>query len=147
MTLGQELEDAVEGLRGSGHVQGYRALPGEHQRAPGRLLQLVEALAPGGPAEVEGLPVVVRQELGVVGDALDGQALDPSGRHDMLVDPGEPGDLAVGDVADQGVRERVLRVALHGGDPGGPDELALGQVPEAGLDALHSPNPTPRLPL
>ena len=55
--------------------------------------------------------VVVGEHLGEVLGAVAGEGGEPLGCAPVLLRPLRPRDLAVGDVADQGVEEGVLRLA------------------------------------
>jgi hypothetical protein len=109
----QEREDPVEAFRGPRDVQRHRALAGQHQRSTRRFLELAEVLSARRAAQLQRLSVVVGEQFGMVGDPFDRESLDPPGGQDMLVHPGEPRDLTVGDVPDQRVREGVFHVTLH----------------------------------
>ena len=61
------------------------------------------------------------QHLGVV--LRPAERLDPGRRALVALRSGAPGDLAVGDVADEQVPERVLVLAAHRGAPLAADEL------------------------
>ena len=67
---------------------------------------------PGGASELERSQVVVNDQLGlIVGPS---ECLDPLRHKPMLVGAAGTRDLAVGDVADEQMAERVLAFAGHG---------------------------------
>jgi hypothetical protein len=78
---------------------------------------------------------VVGKQLGPALGPVRGQTLDPLGGPPVLVGPRRPQDLAVGDVADQGVPERVLGLAGHPRARSPRQELARLQPVKAGLQA------------
>ena len=82
--------------------------------------------------------VVVAEHLGVITGPA--QRLDPAGRGGVPNSPGRPQDLAVGHIADQHVRERVLRLPGHQGGPVAADELPALQ-PVQGLLQLPAAGP------
>ena len=132
MTRGTELERLpVEGLRLPG-VELERAVPGHDQEAPDLSLELVRVvIQSGGLRELKSLSVVVREDLGVVGHPVAGQALDPGGGRPVLAHPRRSGDLLVGDVSDEQVPERVLGLTLDRRVPHGTQELLPGDRPQA----------------
>ncbi len=102
---------------------------GQDEHAPGLLPELLDLrLEPRRDRQVERAAEVVREQLRHVRDAVPGQPLDPGGGRPVLPDPRGPRDLAVGDVADQRVPERVLRLPLDRGAPRLPDELLPGEL-------------------
>ena len=85
-----------------------------NKRAPGLVYKRL-ALCPGCARQLERSDVVVREHLGVLlGTA---ERLEPPRGGTMLVAPSHTGYLAVGDVADQDVTERVLVGACHRAPP------------------------------
>lgn len=84
----------------------------------------------GGAGELERLPVMVGEEIGVVGDALACHLLDPVGGAAVLRRALGARNLAIGDVADQGVPEDVLRLILYRGRPRPSHELLACELME-----------------
>src|SRR5207302_3577726 len=78
---------------------------------------------PGRLREGERLVVVVGEHLGVVLGAVAGEGGEPLRRPPVLLRPLRARDLAVGDVADECVEERVLRLAGDRGTAVAADEL------------------------
>ena len=68
------------------------------------------------------------EQLGQVLDPLACLALDPGGRGAVPARALRPGDLAVGDIADEQMPEGVLALALHRAHPGRADELLASQL-------------------
>ena len=132
---GRELERPGEPRFRLGGVEAERPLAGEREEAPRRQGELRRLLrVAGGLGELECLQVVVGEHLGQVLDPLACLALDPGGRGAVPARPLRPRDLAVGDVADEQVPERVLALALHRARPGRADELLAGQLVQRQLE-------------
>src|SRR5581483_696055 len=93
--------------------------------------EIVDVEACDSP-ELEGLEVVVREHLRVV--LLAAQALDPAGREAVLPRPVRTRHLAVGDVADEQVAERVLELAGDRGRAVAADELLPLELVQAPLE-------------
>ena len=87
-------------------------------------------------AERERLGRVMSQEVGVVGHAFAGHLLEPVGSSLVLGGPRTTRDLAVGDVADQRVPERVFGLTFDRRQPCRAQELLAGQLMEALADVL-----------
>ena len=104
---------------------------------PGRLVQLGR-IEPGRLRELERLQVVVGEHLGLLLGASE--RLDPRRRSLMLVRSRRTRDLAVGDIADEHVAERVLALARDRGACETLDELlALERVQQLlGLPACDA---------
>ena len=95
---------------------------------------------PGGRREPESLPVVVREDLGMVGHPVAGQALDPHGGGSVLPHPRRPGDLLIDDVPNEQVPKGILGLTVDGRLPHGTQELLPGDRAEALIDlALVEP--------
>ncbi len=105
------------------------SLAGEHDVAAGARLKTVSvALQAGGARELEGTVVVVGEKLGVILDALFGYPFDPFGDRPVFLGPCTPGDLSVGNVADQSVAKAVLPLPRHGRGLAGSDELPSSEL-------------------
>src|SRR5262249_44165579 len=126
-------------------VEAARALGGEGPEPHGQIVERVRELrVAGGARQLESGRVMVRQQLGALGSALAADALDPGGGRDVLPRSRSAGDLRVGDVADEHVREDVLRVALDRRAAGPPDELLADELVEPLHDAVLREAADPR---
>ena len=126
---GQLQRSGVEAGRGVEGVQGGGPVAGLPQRGPGPSGQQLGVLPAGRPGELQRPRVVVGQQLGPVLGPVGGKRGDPLGRPAVLVGPGPPRELPVGDVADQDVAEGVLGLPRH-------RRAALGAQELAGLEDL-----------
>src|SRR4029450_13026946 len=121
-------------LRLSG-VEAERTLSGEGQEPPCREPQLVRLRrVAGGFGELGGLQVVVRENFGEVLDTLARLPLDPRRGRAMAARPLGTRDLAVGDVANEQVPERVLGVAFHRARPRRANEFLEGELVQSLFD-------------
>src|SRR4029453_10509168 len=112
-----------------GGVEAERPLPGECEEAPslrGEFSCLFGVT--GRLGKLECLQVVVGEYLRQVLDPLACLALDPGSRGAVPARPLRSGDLAVGDIADEQMPERVLALSLHRAHPCRSDELLTGQL-------------------
>ena len=125
---------------GPGDVQGHGPVAGQDQEAAGGAVQGRGLVAgPRRPGQLQRRQVVVGEQLGMVGDPVAGDLLDPGGDRPVLGDPGRPRELAVGHLAGEVVPEGVLALAGDRGAAGGADERAAGQLLELGLGAGRVP--------
>ena len=125
---------------GPGDVQGHGPVAGQDQEAAGGAVQGRGLVAgPRRPGQLQRRQVVVGEQLGMVGDPVAGDLLDPGGDRPVLGDPGRPRELAVGHLAGEVVPEGVLALAGDRGAAGGADERPAGQLLEVGLGAGRVP--------
>jgi hypothetical protein len=125
---------------GPGDVQGHGPVAGQDQEAAGGAVQGGGLLGgPRRPGQLQGRQVVVGEQLGMVGDPVAGDPLDPGGHRPVLGDPGRPRQLAVGHLPGEGVPEGVLALAGDRGPAGRADERPAGQLPEGGLGGGRVP--------
>ena len=104
-------------------VQVGGPLSREQEEADELALDVGPALS-GGVEELERLPVVVDEDLGVVSHALGGPLLDPARGREVLLRARPAGDLLVGDVAHERVPERELLLTCDRRDAQRPDDEA-----------------------
>jgi hypothetical protein len=122
----------VESGRRAERIERIRAvarLPERDAGALGNRLHLLACRA----GELERAQIVVREHLGAV-LAIRAQRLDPLGRELVLLRPQGARDLAVGDVANEHVPERVLSLGRNRGAPLAPHELLALEPVQALLD-------------
>ena len=110
----------------SERVESGRAVAGFAEGEPSAVRE-IGGVPPGGAGELERRVPVVGEHLGVV--VRPSERLDPLGDAAVLLGAVGAGDLPVGDVANEGVRERELGLALDGRAPLAAHEpLALQRV-------------------
>ena len=120
---------------GPSDVQEHRSVPGQNKGAKGRALQLGDLTGcPCRLCQLQRGQVVVREQLGVVGDPLPGNLLDPVSDCPVSLDSGRAWELAVGHLAGQGMPEGILRLPRHRGVLYPADEGPCCQVLEVGPD-------------
>jgi hypothetical protein len=137
--LGQLQGAGVEAGRGVEGVQGGGPVAGLPERDPGPPGQHGRVLLTGRPGELQRPRVVVGEQLGPVLGPVRGERGDPLGGPAVLVGPGGPGDLAVGDVAEQDVPEAVLGLPRHRRAALRGQEVARLQDLEVAPDGLGGP--------
>src|SRR5207253_5545787 len=129
-----ELERASEPRFRLGGVEAERPLAGEREEAPRRPGELLRQLrVTGGPRQLKRLKVVMGEYLGQILHPIARLTLDPSGRRTMAAGPLRARDLAVGDVADEQVPERVLALAFHRAHTSRANELLTGKLVQGEL--------------
>ena len=108
----REFERAlVEACRGRKRVEAECAVASLSEGSAGSLGER-PGLCPRRPSELERAAVMVREHLRMVlGSA---ERLDPLGCEAVFLDARRARDLCVGDVPDEDVRKRILRLAGHG---------------------------------
>jgi hypothetical protein len=130
-----QLERPREELhRGRQRAQGERPLAGIQERAPRGLLEAGGALARRA-GEIEGGPIVVREELRAVLGAVPRERIDPLGCETMFLSTAEPRDLCVRHVAHQQMPKRILGLARHRAAPFPANELLALECVEPLLDS------------
>src|SRR5439155_1629356 len=83
--------------------------------------------------QLKRLKVLMGEYLGQILHPIARLTLDPSGRRTMAAGPLRARDLAVGDVADEQVPERVLALAFHRAHPSRANELLTGKLVQGEL--------------
>src|SRR3954449_12279032 len=116
---------------GRERAQPGRPLAGVPEGAARSPLELIR-LGAGRPRELEAPQVVVREQLGVVLPASE--RLDPIGGEAVLAAALGARDLRVGDVANEGVAERVLAFVLDRRPAPAREELLAPERPRELLD-------------
>src|SRR6266545_332188 len=109
------------GRRGNG-VQPRRAVARLPEGNARPLLELRPHLS-GGASELERAQIVVGEHLGLILASVEGERLEPFGGQPVLLSPGGPRDLRVGDVANERVAERVFLLVGDGRAPFAADEF------------------------
>ena len=106
-----EIESAGVIAGGLLEVQRSGAIAGQPEEPKGRLFQALRLTHIAcGLRELECLLVVVGQQLGVVGHAFAGHALDPFGSRNVFAGALRTRNLRVRDITNQEMPERILRL-------------------------------------
>ena len=108
---------------------------GQGEVAAGRLHELVLEVEPAGGGHLQGGAVVEGEDLGHVLGAAAAALLEPARQGGVLDGAVGPGQLGVGHVADQGVDEEELGLALDGRAAHGANQL-LGDEFDESLEHL-----------
>jgi hypothetical protein len=112
-------------------VQLRGTIPREREKPLGWLDELRDFVAePAGVRQLERFGVVVREDLGLVRNALAGHLFDPDCGGTVFARPLRARDLRVCNVPDEHVRERVLDLSLDGRSARAANELPAGEVLE-----------------
>ena len=113
-------------------VEVPRPVAGESQKSRLPSLQLVDVrLGAGCLTQFPRTPVVLGQQLGMVGHALARRTLDPLGSRSMPLRSLGARNLAVGHIPDQGVPERELIFSFDRGGSRRPDEFLAHELAKA----------------
>ena len=119
---------------GQDDVERQGVVAGQLEGADGGLSQLTpQVVVAGSPGQFESGDVVVSQDLGDLLQPVAGGRLHPARHGGVLGGSVGPGELPVGDVADERVAKGELALTGHRGVEMAAHEIALHEVVQRGL--------------